>query len=103
QFEQRCNLSMVALEAVPEEAAASETGEVESHGRVHFNHLNRADEAVLRSKIEKHLRYTNSARAKQILHNWSVFLPKFVKVMPTEYRRALQEMAATQAKQLEAA
>ncbi len=103
QFEQRCNLAMVALEAVPEEAAASETGEVESHGRVHFNHLNRADAAVLRGKIEKHLRYTGSARAKQILDNWSVFLPKFIKVMPTEYRRALQEMAATQAKQLEAA
>jgi glutamate synthase domain-containing protein 3 len=29
-------------------------------------------------------------------------LPKFVKVMPTEYRRALQEVAAEQTKQLEA-
>ncbi|MGZ8257083.1 MAG: GltB/FmdC/FwdC-like GXGXG domain-containing protein, partial [Gallionella sp.] len=103
QFEQRCNLSMVALEAVPEEAAASETGEVESHGRVHFNHLNKADEAVLRGKIEKHLRYTGSARAQQILDNWREFLPKFVKVMPTEYRRALQEMAAQKATAMEVA
>ena len=103
QFEQRCNLAMVALEAVPEEAAASETGEVETHGRVHFNHLNKADELVLRSKIEKHLRYTNSARAQHILDNWSAFLPKFVKVMPTEYRRALQEMAAQQATAMEVA
>ena len=102
-FEKRCNLSMVALEAIPEEAAASETGEVESHGRVHFNHLNQADEAALRDLVEKHLRYTHSPRAKHILDNWATYLPKFVKVMPTEYRRALQEMAAQQAKQLEAA
>ena len=102
-FAQRCNMSMVQLEAVPEEAAASETGEVHSKGRVHFNHLNKADEAALRGKIEKHLRYTGSARAKQILDNWSVYLPKFVKVMPTEYRRALLEIAAQQAKEVEAA
>ncbi|MDO8310753.1 MAG: glutamate synthase subunit alpha, partial [Sideroxyarcus sp.] len=95
-FAQRCNLSMVQLEAIPEEVAASETGEVEAHGRVHFNHLNKADEAVLRGKIEKHLRYTGSARAKLILHNWSMYLPKFVKVMPTEYRRALLEIVAQQ-------
>jgi glutamate synthase (NADPH/NADH) large chain len=102
-FEKRCNLSMVALEAIPEEAAASETGEVESHGRVHFNHLNQADEAALRELIEKHLRYTQSPRAKHILDNWAAYLPKFTKVMPTEYRRALQEMAALKAKELEAA
>ncbi|MDO8925978.1 MAG: glutamate synthase-related protein [Sideroxyarcus sp.] len=95
-FPQRCNMSMVQLEAVPEEAAASETGEVDSKGRVHFNHLNKADEAALRGKIEKHLRYTGSARAKQILDNWAAYLPKFVKVMPTEYRRALLEIAAQQ-------
>jgi len=102
-FEKRCNLSMVALEAVPAEAEASETGEVESHGRVHFNHLNKADETALRDLVEKHLRYTQSPRAKHILDNWAAYLLKFVKVMPTEYRRALQEIAAQKAKQLEAA
>ncbi|MBU1426151.1 MAG: glutamate synthase subunit alpha [Gammaproteobacteria bacterium] len=98
-FPQRCNLAMVQLEAIPEEVAASEDGEVEAHGRVHFNHLNKADEAALRGKIEKHLRYTGSTRAKQILDNWSAYLPKFVKVMPTEYRRALLEIAAQQQKE----
>ncbi len=98
-FPQRCNMSMVQLEAVPEEAAANEDGEVDSKGRVHFNHLNKADEAALRGKIEKHLRYTGSARAKQILDNWASYLPKFVKVMPTEYRRALLEIAAQQQKE----
>jgi glutamate synthase (NADPH/NADH) large chain len=100
-FEMRCNLSMVALEPVPAEAEASETGEVETHGRVHFNHLNKADEHALREQIEKHLRYTNSPRAKLILDNWAEYLPKFIKVMPTEYRRALQEIAVQQAMQPE--
>ena len=98
-FPQRCNLAMVQLEAVPEEVAATEDGEAEAHGRVHFNPLNKADEAALRGKIEKHLRYTGSARAKQILDNWAAYLPKFVKVMPTEYRRALLEIAAQQQKE----
>jgi len=102
-FEKRCNLSMVALEPVPLEAEASETGEVEAHGRVNFNHLDQADEQALREQIEKHLRYTGSPRAKHILDNWSRYLPKFTKVMPTEYRRALQEMAAQHVKQKEAA
>ena len=95
-FPKRCNMSMVQLEPVPEEVAASEMGALDTHGRVHFNHLNKADEAALRGKIEKHLRYTGSARAKQILDNWAMYLPKFVKVMPTEYRRALLEIAAQQ-------
>ncbi|MFZ5523184.1 MAG: glutamate synthase large subunit [Pseudomonadota bacterium] len=102
-FKKRCNLSMVALEPVPAEAEASETGEVEMHGRVHFNHLDKADEFALREQIEKHLRYTNSPRARHILDNWPDYLLKFTKVMPTEYRRALQEMAAQQVKQMEAA
>ena len=104
-FEKRCNLAQVALEPVPEELAQVDVTEdlPESHGRVHFNHLNRADEHALREQIEKHLMYTGSERARLILENWSVYLPKFTKVMPTEYRRALQEMAAQNTKQEEAA
>lgn len=100
-FESRCNLAMVQLEPIPEEAAASELGEVEMHGRVHFNHLGKADEQVLFGMVTAHLRYTESVRAQNILNNWAYYLPKFVKVMPTEYRRALQEVAAQQNKQLE--
>ena len=85
-----------ALGGIVLEAAASESGEVETHGRVHFNALGKADELVLRDLVEKHLRYTGSVRAKEILDNWPHYLPKFVKVMPTEYRRALQEIAAQQ-------
>ena len=101
-FEKRCNLSMVALEPVPEEEAASETGEIESHGKVDVRHLGRADDELLRSLIEKHAQYTDSARARHILSNWDRYRGKFVKVMPNEYRRALSEMAARK-NQLEAA
>jgi glutamate synthase (NADPH) large chain len=97
-FEKRCNMAMVELEPVPEEAQALqelEGGELESHGRVHVNQLAQGDERQLRTLIENHLRYTGSARAKQILDNWSAFLPKFVKIMPTEYRRALEKLATT--------
>jgi glutamate synthase (NADPH/NADH) large chain len=95
-FEKRCNLSMVALEPVPEEEAASETGEVESHGKVDVRHLGRADDELLRSLIEKHAQFTGSERARHLLANWDRYRSKFVKVMPNEYRRALKEMAQQQ-------
>ena len=97
QFEKRCNLAMVALEPVPEEVAASETGELESHGRVDVRHLGRADEELLKSLIARHEHYTGSARAREILGNWSAYRARFVKVMPHEYRRALREMAQSKA------
>jgi len=104
-FEKRCNLTMVALEPVPAELAALDSTEdlPVSHGRVHFNHLNKADEHALREQIEKHLLYTGSEQARLILENWAIYLPKFTKVMPTDYRRALQEHAAQNNKQVEAA
>jgi glutamate synthase (NADPH) large chain len=97
-FEQRCNMSMVELEPVPAEDAASDhtRGQLEGHGKVNVNHLGQADETLLRGLIEKHLLHTKSARAKMILDNWDAYRAKFVKVMPTEYRRALAEMAAAQ-------
>jgi hypothetical protein len=33
-------------------------------------------------------------RGREILDNWAIFRPKFRKVMPVEYRRALIEMGA---------
>jgi glutamate synthase (NADPH/NADH) large chain len=38
--------------------------------------------------------YTGSEVAKKILDNWAEYLPRFVKVMPVEYRRALKETQA---------
>ena len=70
RFEGRVNLGMVDLEKV--------TGQ------------NEIEE--LRSLIEKHYRYTGSEIAEKILLDWSTYLPRFVKVMPREYKHALTNL-----------
>ena len=50
------------------------------------------DEERIAQIIANHHHYTGSKRAKEILDNWEHYRPKFVKVMPVEYRRALEEM-----------
>jgi len=70
-------------------------GDLEGHGRVDImGDMNRHDSERLRQLIANHARYTSSTRAREILENWEAFLPKFRKVMPVEYRRALAELAA---------
>jgi glutamate synthase (NADPH/NADH) large chain len=59
--------------------------------------MTRFDAERLKQLIEQHLRYTNSDVARLILDNWQDILPKFVKVMPVDYRRALKEMQAQEA------
>jgi glutamate synthase (NADPH/NADH) large chain len=101
-FEQRCNLSMVELEPVVEEDVALEDvyhqgGDLETHGRVDVMHdMTRHDALRLKTLIEKHWHYTNSRRAREILDNWGDYLPRFVKIMPVDYRRALQQMQQPQ-------
>ncbi|MFY9326808.1 MAG: glutamate synthase-related protein [Georgfuchsia sp.] len=101
QFEKRCNLAMVALEPLPEEIATSETGELEGHGQVDLRHLGRADEELLTSLIARHVEYTGSERAKDILQRWAEYRTRFVKVMPHEYRRALKEMAQSKTAEMQ--
>ncbi|MEC8498303.1 MAG: glutamate synthase large subunit [Pseudomonadota bacterium] len=50
------------------------------------------DKERLKNLIENHHRYTNSQKAKRILDNFENYLPKFIKVMPTEYKRVLMDM-----------
>jgi glutamate synthase (NADPH) large chain len=101
-FTQRCNLAMVELEPIPEEdhmaAFHGTTGELETHGKVQIDHIAGHDDATLKGLIQRHLLYTGSERARRVLENWAGYLPKFVKVMPIEYKRALSEMAEEQAK-----
>ncbi|MEL0066577.1 MAG: glutamate synthase-related protein, partial [Gammaproteobacteria bacterium] len=54
------------------------------------------DIAELRQLIENHARYTGSTVASEVLDNWTNELPRFKKVMPTDYKRVLMEMAAEQ-------
>ncbi len=68
-FKARCNPEMVALEAL------------EDH----------EDIEEVRALIEKHLRYTGSTVAERVLNNWEQARQQFVKVMPTDYKRVLEE------------
>jgi glutamate synthase (NADPH/NADH) large chain len=97
-FERRVNLGMVDLEPIEAEDLALERlehqgGDLETRGLVDVMHdMTRFDSLRLQRLIELHHHYTGSQRALQILSYWQDYLPKFVKVMPVEYRRALQEM-----------
>ncbi len=104
-FAQRCNLAQVELEPIREEDDALEAlchqgGDLETHGRVDVSHdMTRFDAIRLKQLIENHRDHTNSSVARKILDDWDEYLPKFRKVMPVEYRRALLEIQAEQAKQ----
>jgi glutamate synthase domain-containing protein 3 len=70
-FDNNCNLDMVDLEQVDL----------------------LEDEDELREMIERHHASTGSPRADVILSHWQSYLPRFVKVFPMEYRRALGQMS----------
>ncbi len=50
-----------------------------------------ADIAELKNLIEEHATHTDSAVAVRLLENWDAALEQFVKVMPTDYKRVLEE------------
>jgi glutamate synthase (NADPH/NADH) large chain len=89
-FEKRCNPSMVTLEKVLPAAEQADDG---------TRHLGMADDALLKSLIERHFAESGSEEARRILDDWTNLRAKFVKVFPNEYRRALKEMAAKQQKE----
>ena len=98
RFTVLCNAAMVDIEKVePASGREDESGRpfqrsvsVENNG---MGDLLRFDAERLRILVERHLLYTGSVHAKQILDNWDTCLGSFVKVMPKDYRRALTDMA----------
>ncbi len=88
QFAKRVNTAQVALDKVLTVAEQADAGVP--------MHKGQADEALLKKLVEDHHRWTGSLRAREILDNWAANLPKFVKVFPHEYRRALSEKGAQQ-------
>jgi glutamate synthase (NADPH/NADH) large chain len=100
RFASLCNMAGVELEAIqrvdpnttddperPRQRAVS----VEDNG---MGDLLRFDAERLRVLVEKHLLYTGSARARELLDDWDNALACFVKVMPLDFRRALTELRA---------
>ena len=56
-----------------------------------------ADAAEVRGLIERHLRFTGSTAAKAILDDWRRSVEQFVRVMPVDYKRVLQQRKAAAA------
>ena len=69
-FEQKCNLDTFELEKL------SNDKEIEE----------------LKKLIENHFKYTDSNIAKDLLADWSTTVNNFIKVMPTDYKRVLEEI-----------
>jgi glutamate synthase domain-containing protein 3 len=72
-FRQKCNREMVVLEE-----------------------LNDADIEIVRRLLANHFHYTKSPVAQYIEKHGFVELKKFIKVMPLEYKRILEQQAAAQ-------
>ncbi|KAG5533868.1 hypothetical protein RHGRI_027909 [Rhododendron griersonianum] len=70
KFETRCNLELVDLDRVAEEE----------------------DVMTLKMMIQQHQRHTNSQLAREVLSDFDGLLPKFVKVIPRDYKRVLSSM-----------
>lgn len=85
EFARRCNLSMVQLQGVQHDTQEAA-----------LDNLLAADEARLRLWIERHQHYTNSPFAAHILAHWTQYLPKFIKVVPLEYKAVLEKRMAKQ-------
>jgi glutamate synthase (ferredoxin) len=64
---------------------------------VGIEHLDKDDVTTLKTMIENHAINTKSIRAAAILKDWEKFLPKFVKVMPKDYKRVLAAIKKAQA------
>jgi glutamate synthase (ferredoxin) len=73
----RCNLETVSLEA-----------------------LDQRDMQEVEELLKRHAVYTHSARAWQLLALWQETAPKFVKVMPKDYRRVVEALQAAEARGL---
>jgi len=87
-FATRCNTAMVALDKVlpADEQRATQDAAI--------FHKGVADELLLRKLIEDHHKWTGSLRAREILDHWAQARGRFVKVFPSEYKRALGELGA---------
>jgi glutamate synthase (NADPH/NADH) large chain len=102
KFGTRCNQAMIDLKPIlpGDEPEKDEPGRprqratsVDDNG---MGNMLRFDAERLRILIERHRLLTGSRRASELLDDWEAALRKFVKVTPTDFRRALLEMQNAQ-------
>ncbi|MFL2665834.1 MAG: glutamate synthase large subunit [Flavobacteriaceae bacterium] len=60
---------------------------------IEFENPNKQDLDLIRKLIENHFSYTSSKLAENFLNNWKNESKKFVKIMPVEFKLALEKMA----------
>ncbi|HEU4819961.1 MAG TPA: glutamate synthase-related protein, partial [Qipengyuania sp.] len=94
-FEALCNTAQVDIEAISAGRDFEDgTGRPQQQARsVHDSGMGdplRHDAERLRLLVERHRLHTGSVRAQAILDDWDLALPKFRKVMPRDYRAALE-------------
>ncbi len=100
RFGALCNTASVALEPIapPDPAGAEDAGRPRQRSiSVEDNGMGdplRFDAERLRILIERHLLFTGSARARELLDDWDAAREHFVKVVPLDFRRALMELRA---------
>jgi glutamate synthase domain-containing protein 2/glutamate synthase domain-containing protein 1/glutamate synthase domain-containing protein 3 len=70
---------------------------------VGFEELGERDQSELRALVAEHQERTGSPVAERVLADWAEICPKFVKVMPHDYKRALAEQEAARAQEAQAA
>jgi glutamate synthase (NADPH/NADH) large chain len=78
KFVNRCNFEMVGLESLEDEAEIAEI-----HGL-----------------ISKHVEFTNSDLGRRVLSDWNSIIKKFVKIIPKDYKRMMEQIAKVQAQGL---
>ena len=73
----------------------------------HFNYEmieletpDKQDVDLIKSLVEKHFSNTSSQVAEKIIKNWKIYKDKFIKVMPTEYKLALEKLAKEKINQI---
>jgi glutamate synthase (ferredoxin) len=70
-FATRCNTELVGLGPIEEVAEAG----------------------ILQDLVRRHAAYTQSSVARRILEDWNAWLPKFVRILPHDYRRVLESQS----------
>ena len=97
RFRNLCNMSMVVLEPVLPATGAADDPERPRQRSISAQDMGMGDMLSFDAErllilIERHLLYTGSARAREILENWDDARSRFVKVMPLDFRRALLDL-----------
>ncbi|MBC8268934.1 MAG: glutamate synthase large subunit [Rhodospirillaceae bacterium] len=85
-FEKRCNMAQVELETIADDGTVVSEADLAD--------MTTHDAQRLKAMIQDHFDNTTSNRAKEILDNWPTAVSKFVKVMPVDFRRALEDIRA---------